>query len=124
MRVEIQDWNGYGYTISSRNPALVGQWFAEQAAHLMTADSRMQIHIQIWPQDAEEHEVLGQQALTAKMTQDGLLELADHILKASQRAGDMEAWRAAGICDLGHPIRPDGTHVSPADLGQHRPTGY
>lgn len=93
MRVEIQDWNGYGYTISSRNPALVGEWFAEHAAHLMTADSRMQIRIQIWPQDVEESKLIGAQHLASPMTQDGLLALADTILAAAARAGELEAAR-------------------------------
>ena len=91
MRVEIQDWNGYGYTISSRNPALVGEWFAEHAQHLMTGDSRMQIRIQIWPQDADEAATIGAQTMTSPMTQDGLLEFADKILAAAARAGELES---------------------------------
>jgi hypothetical protein len=121
VRVEIQDWNGHGYTISSRNPALVGEWFAEQAAHLMTADSRMQIRIQIWPQDADEAKLIGAQSLSSPMTQDGLLHLADCILTAAARAGELES-APATICDRGHPIRPDGTHVRLNDFSQHSQT--
>lgn len=92
MRVEIADWNGQPYVITSRNPELVGAWFAEHAAHLMTADARMEVRIRIWPQDHTEMDLIGQpdQAL---LTQEGLLKLAEVILDASKKLADLEAKR-------------------------------
>jgi hypothetical protein len=100
MRVEIQDGDGQGYTITSGDPALVGQWFAEHSAHLMSADARYQARMQIWPSTAFEYEILSSprrlQALDSKFTQDSLLALAQHILDASARLGELEAAAADG----------------------------
>lgn len=95
MRIELQDCNGYSYRCDSRDPRIIGSWFAEHAEMLMTADSRMLPHrINIWPSDQREHQVLSGparlQVIEAKFTQDSLLELAQVILDASARLGEME----------------------------------
>jgi len=91
VRVELYDWNAQAYVITSQNAALIGDWFAEQAGNLMTADSRLQVQIRIWPQSEAEAKTIGVQGLTEKLTQDGLLHLADVILKAAAKLADMES---------------------------------
>jgi hypothetical protein len=90
MRVEIVDWVGQPYTITSRKPELIGKWFAEHAGNLMSADNRAAIRINIWPQDIEEMKLIGKDSVTP-FTQDGLLALAERILEASKKLGDLES---------------------------------
>jgi hypothetical protein len=92
MRVEIYDWNCQAYTITSRDPKLIGEWFAEHAQSLMTADARAEIQIRIWPQDQQEHRLIGPDQVT-RFTQDGLLHLAQVILDASQKLAELESSR-------------------------------
>jgi hypothetical protein len=91
MRVEIQHWNAQSYSITSMNPALVGEWFGEWAPRLMTADCRYEVRIRIWPQTHEEMQTIG--SVDATFTQDGLLHLAERILEASKKLGEMESAR-------------------------------
>jgi hypothetical protein len=98
MRIELQDCNGHGYQCTSSDPATIGRWFAEHAELLMSADARvMPYPLYIWPQDAREQEILSGparlQAIQARMTQDGLLELAQVILDAAARLGELEKTR-------------------------------
>lgn len=94
MRVEICDGNGCGYRIDSSDPELIGRWFAEQSWLLMSANSCFQPSIRIWPVTSREMEILsGPQRLTEmsyRMSQEGLLELAEHILHASARLAELE----------------------------------
>jgi hypothetical protein len=91
VRVELTDCNGYPAMITSQNPKLIGDWFAEHAPGLMTADCRSQARIAIWPQSHEEMKTIGQQHTAVTFTQDGLLYLAGQILEAAQALGEIEA---------------------------------
>lgn len=95
MRVELTDWNGYQRTITSNNPALIGDWFAEHAEHLVTGDSRLQVRIQFWPDSPEEMEVIGRNPVVL-LTQEGLLHFAEKILETSKKIGELESAAAGG----------------------------
>ena len=96
MRVELVDWNGQPYTITSRDPELIGRWFAEWAPRLMSANTRMQTRIQIWPTDEDEFKALGAPAVhTYMLNQDSLLALAQMILDAAARLGELETAAAS-----------------------------
>lgn len=95
MRVEIADWMGRPYTISSKNAKLIGDWFAEHAGRLMTADSRLAIQIRIWPDDEDEFKLIGRDQVIS-FTQDGLLHWAEKILEASKKLGELEEAAAGG----------------------------
>jgi hypothetical protein len=90
MRVELTDWNMQQYSITSRNARTIGDWFAEHANNLMTGDNRLSIRIAIWPQSHEEMELIGGNRQEIQFTQDGLLHLAEIILGASKKLGDLE----------------------------------
>jgi hypothetical protein len=96
MRIELYDCNGQMYRCDSGDPRTIGAWFAEHAEMFMSADGRVQPYqISIWPQDKREMEMLSGpmrlKVIEAKLTQDSLLELAQVILNASARLGEMEA---------------------------------
>lgn len=93
MRVQIIDWVGAPHVITSSDPKLIGQWFAEQAAALMMADCTMQhCRIEIWPQTHQEHDMLRSGKRDHyRFTQDDLLELAQVILNASAELGERES---------------------------------
>ena len=92
MRVEIYDEVMRGHTIGSKNPRLIGEWFAEHAELIMSADARTMAQIRVWPEDDEEMSLIGRQ-LHARFTQDGLLVLAQVILDAAAKLGELEAMR-------------------------------
>lgn len=88
MRVEIWDNVGQMRMITSCQPRLIGDWFAEQASELMTADARMQdCRLNIWPQTREEIKTIGEHR-EVRLDQDGLLQLAEKILEASKALAD------------------------------------
>jgi len=89
MRIEIYDPNMQSHTLGSKNPRLIGDWFAEHAARLMSADSRNLTQIRIWPEDEEEIKLIGNASwLAVRFSQDGLLYLAEKILDASKALAD------------------------------------
>lgn len=95
MRIEIRDCLGQSYNCDSRDPCIIGAWFAEHAQLLMSADTRMMPYpLYIWPSDKREHDILSGpgrlQVIEAQLTQDGLLGLAQVILDAAARLGEME----------------------------------
>lgn len=98
MRVEIADANMQPHMIDSADPELIGRWFAEKALMLMSADCRMMPYrISIWPQTPREQEILSGpvrlQVIESKFTQDSLLVLAQSILDAAAKLGELEAFR-------------------------------
>jgi len=92
MKVEIWDWNRQVWSITSTNPTTIGAWFAEMADRLISADARMQdCRIHVWPQTHEEHDMLRSGNRTEyRFTQDDLLALAQCILDASAKLGELE----------------------------------
>jgi hypothetical protein len=95
MQITIQDCNGLMYRCDSTDPRIIGDWFAEHANLLMSADTRMMPYpLTIYPQTPRERAILSGpervQAIEAKFTQEGLLELAQKILDASARLGELE----------------------------------
>ena len=96
MNIEIRDCNGQLFRCDSSDPLIIGAWFAEHAQMLMSADVRLMPYpLTIYPQTHREAEILSGpgrvEALEAKFTQEGLLELAQKILDASARLGELEA---------------------------------
>lgn len=92
MRVEIFDADSQAHVISSYDPRIIGDWFAEHARLLITSDTRMLPYkINIWPSTHEEFQAVGSMSLTVNFTQDGLLHLAEAILEASKKLGDIES---------------------------------
>jgi hypothetical protein len=90
VRVELWDGCGRTYIIETLDPGLVGRWFAEWAPRLVTADSRMETRIRLWPTDQAEMTQLGlNRQQEYRLDQDGLLLLAQEILDASKRAGEL-----------------------------------
>jgi hypothetical protein len=89
MRVEIDDDYAYRHQIDSFDPELIGRWFAEHAKILMSANSTFgNCRMRIWPSTNEESKLIGHQEI--RMTQDGLLKLAEQILDVSKKLGDLE----------------------------------
>jgi len=96
VRVEIHDCWAMTHTISSRDPELIGRWFAEHAAQLMTADARMNdCRLHIWPQDHAEMELIRSSHEEWQMDQDSLLALAGHILQVSKDLAGREEMTTA-----------------------------
>lgn len=96
MRIELADANMYAHVIDSADAETIGRWFAEKAELLMSADVRMMPYrLTIWPQTPREQEILSGperlKAIEARFTQDSLLELAQRIIEAAARAGELEA---------------------------------
>jgi hypothetical protein len=87
VRVELWAWDGQTYGITSQRPDLIGEWFADTARQLMTADSRCEIRIRIWPQTKQEFEAVGNTA-EIPFTRPGLQALADRIATVAQLAPD------------------------------------
>jgi hypothetical protein len=87
VRIEIYDSVMRSHVIGSKNARLIGDWFAEHAALLMSADSRELTQIRIWPEDDEEIRIVGGHARNLRFTQDDLLYLAEQILNASKALG-------------------------------------
>jgi hypothetical protein len=95
MRVEIDDDNRQRHQIDSFDPELIGRWFAEKAKLLMSADTRWgDCRMRIWPSTLDEAKTIGNPLNDVLFTQDGLLALADQILQASKKLGDLESARA------------------------------
>lgn len=90
MRVELIDPAGYCRSITSSDPELVGRWFAEHAPKVMSADCRLETRIRIWPENEQDHELLRHAGKGYPFTQDALLELAQVILDAAARQGELE----------------------------------
>jgi len=95
VRVEIRDCNGQAYSITSADPRIIGDWFAEHAEMLMSANTTMMPYpMYIWPQTEREQKILSGpdrlQMIEVRLTQDGLLHLAGRILEASKMLGDLE----------------------------------
>lgn len=91
MKVEIWDMVRRAHTITSRDPRIIGDWFAEKAAEIMSADSRMQeCRIVVWPETHEECQLVGMASEQLSFTQDNLLYLAQKILEVSQKLADQE----------------------------------
>jgi hypothetical protein len=95
MQIRIMDCNGMEHRCDSADPGIIGAWFAEHAELLMSADVRtMPYPMYIYPQTAREQQILSGperlKMIEARMTQDGLLELAQKILDASARLGELE----------------------------------
>lgn len=89
MIIEIDDWLCQRRSIWTQDPELAGKWLAEQARDLMSADSRLgPCQIRIRPHTHAERAAIGEHELP--LTQDALLELASHILAASQAIADRE----------------------------------
>lgn len=96
MQIRLQDCNGQEYRCDSLDPQIIGAWFAERAELLMSANSTMMPYpLYIYPQTQREIDILSGfdriRAIEARFTQDGLLELAQKILDASARLGELEA---------------------------------
>ena len=99
MMVSIRDCNGQEHRCDSSDPKIIGAWFAEHAELFMSANSAiMPYPMYIWPQTKRELEILSGPArlkvIEAKLDQDGLLELAQKILDASARLGELENGRS------------------------------
>jgi hypothetical protein len=98
MRVELYDEVMRVHTISSCNAETIGRWFAEHAQKLMTLNSAMpEARLRVWGETQHEYDLLhgleplgDGQGIECEITQDGLLYLADVILKASSRLAEME----------------------------------
>ena len=90
MRIEIYDPVGYCHTISSKNARTIGDWFAEHAAKVISADARMQSRMRIWPDDEDDLKILRERGRTFCFSQDDLLYLAEQILNASAEIGARE----------------------------------
>lgn len=90
MRVEIYDQVMRNHTIGSKNPRLIGEWFAEHAALIMSADARDMAQIRIWPEDEEEMEMFRNgHRNPLRFKQDDLLFLAEQILDYSKKLADV-----------------------------------
>lgn len=92
MRIELHDCNAQMYRVDSFDPRVIGDWFAEHAQLLMSANAAMMPYqISIWPSTHVEANSIGQISLEARWTQDGLLYLAEKILDASKHMGELQA---------------------------------
>lgn len=101
MRIEIVDSGAQVHVIDSADAKTLGCWFSEKAEQLMSADSRdMPLRVCIWPSSPHEQRLLsGPDRLVRfeqRFNQDGLLELAQRILTAADRAGQLEAAGSSG----------------------------
>jgi hypothetical protein len=92
MRVEIVDGMCYRHSIDSRSLPLIGQWFAEKAALLMSANTRVNhpARIDIWPEYSEEVQLVGNTQRTMMFTQDDILAFTEHLLNVSTELGKRE----------------------------------
>lgn len=90
MRVDIYDDMGYTHRIDSRDLKLIGQWFSEKSALLMSADTRINhpVRMDIWPEYPEEVQLVGGNQRTLRFTQDDVLEFAGHLLSVSSELGE------------------------------------
>lgn len=87
IRIDIQDPVGRTRSITSKNARIIGDWFAEHARELMSADVREYTQIRIWPESQDEFKLIGPDPMI-RFTQDGLLYLAEKILDASKQLAD------------------------------------
>lgn len=89
MKIELEDWLGQLRVIWTQDPALAGQWLAEQARDLMSGDARLpRCQLRIWPTSDAERAAIGRHDF--QITQENLLELASGTLEASQAIADRE----------------------------------
>ena len=85
MKVEIWDGVGRAYVINSADFDLIGRWFAEHAKLLLSADARYNhpVQLHVWPDTAEESQLIPVYHRQSKVTQQSILTLAEHLLKVS-----------------------------------------
>jgi hypothetical protein len=90
MRIELDDAFCMRHAIDSSNPELIGKWFHEKAALLMTADSRMQVmRIAIWPSTEADYALLKDAHIPKTMhTADEMLEFVGGLLRISELMGN------------------------------------
>jgi hypothetical protein len=75
--------------IDSKSLPLIGEWFSEKAALLMSANTRVNhpMRIDIWPSTHDEVQLVGHAARSMKFTQDDILAFAGHLLAVSAELG-------------------------------------
>jgi hypothetical protein len=92
VRIEIVDQVMQSHVITTGDPRIAGDWFGEIYPLIASANTCYQnCRITVWPSTPEEMKTIGDRSVQVRFTQDGLLHLADVILKASGRLAELEA---------------------------------
>jgi hypothetical protein len=91
MRIELHTDDAYVFQIDSWDLDLIGQWFAEHAKILMSANARMgDCRMRIWPSTYDESKLIPEYHREVHLTQDDLLDFAGHILAVSQKIAERD----------------------------------
>ena len=58
MRIQIQESNGFTYTITSSDPLIIGAWFAEHMPKMMSANTNYNhpFGMDVYPTEKHEYE--------------------------------------------------------------------
>lgn len=87
MRIELSDWNGQWYSITSSNMQTIGAWFAEHAQKLLTADAALigATRIMIYPSTQDEAMLTPHGAMEYAFTYEGLEQLATQFMDVARK---------------------------------------
>jgi hypothetical protein len=82
MRIEIADQNCIAHTITTEDPRIAGDWFAEICRKIMSVNSRFSdCRLSVWPSTHEEMDKIGEHQFV--IDYDSLSHFAGKILEVT-----------------------------------------